>query len=83
MDYNKLPDLSKWWSYPKEEILGTVYWLSNQIPPQDSNKRKEAWIKLKDKLNKKYPAPDRSDIDSGNDESAFDDYRNIDLDNKG
>jgi len=74
-----LPDLSKWWEYPKEQILGTVYWLQNQIPPQDPKKRAEAWEKLKAKLQKKHPAPtqDRSDIDSGNDETAFDDYRNI------
>lgn len=49
------------------------------MPPQDSNARNTAWEKLKAKLQKKHPAPtqDRSDIDSGSDETAFDDYKNI------
>ena len=54
---SKLPDLSRWWEYPSAQILGTVYWLQNQIPPQDKAARAAAWEKLKVKLQKKHPAP--------------------------
>lgn len=53
----KLPDLSKWWEYSREELLGVAYWLSGQLPPNDPKTRQEAWEKLKEKLNKRHPLP--------------------------
>lgn len=47
-----------WWENDANELLRIAYWNKNQIPPVDLDKKREAFVKISDALNKKYQAPE-------------------------
>jgi hypothetical protein len=47
-----------WWENNPNELLGYVYWLQDQIPPTEIEKKKTALSTIAQQLNTKFPAPD-------------------------
>lgn len=46
-----------WWENNPNELLKVDYWSRKQIPPPELEKRKEAFIKIANQLDAKFPAP--------------------------
>jgi len=51
------PNMQRWWTEDKEDIMRFVYFLQNQLPPTDKDKYAQAWKGLVGQLQKKTPAP--------------------------
>jgi hypothetical protein len=47
-----------WWENDPEQLLRVVYWSNNQVPPVEPEARKEAFIKIANQLDAKFPAPE-------------------------
>ena len=56
-DPNPFPNMSKWWTEPKEKLMSFVYYMKGQIPPHNKADYKKNWKKVVEGLQKQYPAP--------------------------
>jgi len=54
-----------WRLVSPEEHLGRAYWQRGQMPPQEPEKRKAAWEKIKAHLEKKYPESTTDTVPGG------------------
>lgn len=45
----------EWWKNDPMELIAHIYWVRDQIPPDDI---RGAWDSIVASLNKKYPAPE-------------------------
>jgi hypothetical protein len=51
-----IPPIERWYDSNPNELLKIVYWNKGQVPPADGEKRKEAFIKIVNQLDSKYPS---------------------------
>jgi hypothetical protein len=52
-----IPNVNDWWKYTADEWLAFAYWLHDQLPPSNPNKRTEAWEAIRRVLMLKYGVP--------------------------
>ena len=51
------PNMKKWWKEDKKEVMSFIYYLQGQLPPNNKDKYKKAWVSIAKQLQKKTPAP--------------------------
>lgn len=56
--------MKTWWKFPKEDVMGFVYWLQRQTPPTNKAKFDKEWESVKIQLNKRHPVPKGVTVES-------------------
>ena len=72
-DGDPFPNMTKWWTYPKEKIMTFVYWTQRQMPPTDEKDYEENWQKVKSQLILRNPPPPNVQLESKLNEAPMDD----------
>ena len=72
-DGDPFPNMTKWWTYPKEKIMTFVYWTQRQMPPTNEKDYEENWQKVKSQLILRNPPPPNVQLESKLNEAPMDD----------